>query len=536
MMVTKVTPLKLILIIFIVIFAFYINYYYANKGLYPIDTFSFFDTAYYITKGVHPIKDFWVISGILIDYIQSIFFYIFGFNWNAYVFHASTFNVLISLFFFYFVNKYEKDVIYSFVLAISVAILCYPIIGTPFPYQHSLILSIVSLLVFYLAISEKNKIFWILLPTLMFFSFLSMQLPSGLINLLIILFSIYHFIFIDKVSFKYFFIGTTIPLLIISLFFIITGVEIKDFITQIFLFPLEFGQNRIVSGEKAFEEAKLINKLTFRGTIGHLKFIFFFIMINIIILFFNIKRSRKKFWVNKSILLNIFILACTLSFIFHQLITANQTFIFVLIPILCGLMLIQLNIFKSTKINKLKILFIVLTIFSTLKYHIEYNENRKFMDLQNVNLNNSVSASNLDKRFKNLKWITPRYGEKNMPQEELLLINEALAVLKKDKSNKMLITHYQFFSTILNENLNIPNRWYYNNNTFPSSDSSKYFNEYADKFKSKINKNKIKTIYVVESGQGEFDFMNYEKFLGSNCYKKKIYSKILYTLELDNCN
>ena len=199
-------------------------------------------------------------------------------------------------------------------------------------------------------------------------------------------------------------------------------------------------------------------------------------------------------------------------------------------------MLIQLNIFKSTKINKLKILFIVLTIFSTLKYHIEYNENRKFMDLQNLNLNNSVSASKLDKRFKNLKWITPRYGEKNMPQEELLLINEALTVLKKDRSNKMLITHYQFFSTILNENLNIPNRWYYNNNTFPSSDSSKYFNEYADKFKSKINKNKIKTIYVIESGQGEFDFMNYEKFLGSNCYKKKIYSKILYTLELDNCN
>ena len=58
------------------VFAFFINYFFSNIGVYPIDTFSFFDSGYLITKGYHPIKDFWVISGILVDYIQALFFLI----------------------------------------------------------------------------------------------------------------------------------------------------------------------------------------------------------------------------------------------------------------------------------------------------------------------------------------------------------------------------------------------------------------------------------------------------------------------------
>ena len=50
------TPFKLFLYLLIFIFAFYINYHYANKGLYPIDTFAFFDSGYYITKGYTQLK------------------------------------------------------------------------------------------------------------------------------------------------------------------------------------------------------------------------------------------------------------------------------------------------------------------------------------------------------------------------------------------------------------------------------------------------------------------------------------------------
>ena len=91
------------------IYAFFINWISANTGVMVIDTFSFFDTGYLITKGYHPIKDYWVISGILVDYIQGLFFYLFGLNWNAYIFHSSFFNVLISLFFFFFLNQFTKN-------------------------------------------------------------------------------------------------------------------------------------------------------------------------------------------------------------------------------------------------------------------------------------------------------------------------------------------------------------------------------------------------------------------------------------------
>ena len=99
-------------------------------------------------------------------------------------------------------------------------------------------------------------------------------------------------------------------------------------------------------------------------------------------------------------------ISVTLLIIFHQLITANQTFIFSIIPILAGLshILMEQNISKK---NIYKIIILLLVIFVTVKYHAEYNVKRKFMDLQNVNLGNAINANLLDKKFKNLKWITP---------------------------------------------------------------------------------------------------------------------------------
>ena len=200
----KLNYSKIFLSFILLILSFYINYYYANKGVYPIDSFSFFDSAFYVTEGQHPIKDFWVISGILLDYVQAIFFFIFGINWNAYIFHASFFNSIITLFFFFFLNQLNKNLFFNFCLSASVAILCYPIIGTPFPYQHSLILSLISLFLFYLGVEKEKSIYWIILPVFMLLSFLSMQLPAGLINLILMIFLIIYYIFYEKYFVKYF--------------------------------------------------------------------------------------------------------------------------------------------------------------------------------------------------------------------------------------------------------------------------------------------------------------------------------------------
>ena len=214
-MLNKSYLLKFFLSVVITTFSFFINFYYANIGLYPIDTFSFFDSGYNVLNGYHPIKDYWVISGILVDYIQGVFFYLFGLNWNAYIFHSSFFNVLISLFFFFFLNQFTKNLFVNFILSLSVGILCYPVVGTPFPYQHSLIISLISMFVFYLAIEKEKKIYWIILPNIMLLSFLSMQLPSGLINLLIIFLQLYTFLNLKIITLSFLLWEVLYPLLLL---------------------------------------------------------------------------------------------------------------------------------------------------------------------------------------------------------------------------------------------------------------------------------------------------------------------------------
>ena len=438
--------------VILAVFAFYINYFFSNIGVYPIDTFSFFDSGYLITKGYHPIKDFWVISGVLIDYIQALFFLIFGNNWNAYIFHSSFLNVIVSIFLFFFLNNLRKGLYSNFFLSICFATLCYPIAGTPFPYQHSFILSLVSILVFYLAIYKENEKYWLILPVLMVCSFLSMQLPSGLINLLILIFAFIYFLKINRNHFFYFLIGAIFSLLLFFIYLFYVGIDLKDFIIQIVLFPLSIGEGRILNDEKAYESAKLLNKLTLRGTFGHFKFIFLFILANLISLIIYQRRNKNVIF-KKAFLLNLFIILCTISFIFHQLITANQTFIFSLIPFLCGLFFIQLNDLQKKVDKKLNIFLLIVIAFATFKYHNDYNTNRKFMDLQNTNFNNSLDAKILNIKFNDLKWITPFHFNKD-PKKEIEFLKEALYVISNEDEEKFaVITHYQFFSLLSEKKL-----------------------------------------------------------------------------------
>ena len=158
----KILKSNFLYIAFIGIFAFLINWMSGNLGVMPIDTFSFFDTGYSILHGKYRIKDFWIFSGLLLDYLQALFFILVGKNWSAYITHASLFNVLISLvLYFTFVNlKLSK--VYSFLYSISLATLCYPVAGTPFAYQHSFILSLISIFqdIFSLKDFVRNFLFY----------------------------------------------------------------------------------------------------------------------------------------------------------------------------------------------------------------------------------------------------------------------------------------------------------------------------------------------------------------------------------------
>ena len=83
--------------IFILIsFSFFINYYYSSLGALPQDTFAYYDTGYRILSGDVPFKDYWTVSGPIIDYLQGALFYLFGVSWKTYIINGSLVNLFIS--------------------------------------------------------------------------------------------------------------------------------------------------------------------------------------------------------------------------------------------------------------------------------------------------------------------------------------------------------------------------------------------------------------------------------------------------------
>ena len=101
-----------------------------------------------------------------------------------------------------------------------------------------------------------------------------------------------------------------------------------------------------------------------------------------------------------------------------------------------GLFFLQIDEFIDLKLrNKIKFLVIILVAFSTTKYHLVYNEKRKFVDLQNIDILKAVNADLLSPKFNNLKWITPSEYNEN-PLKELKLIKESIEIIKLDKREK----------------------------------------------------------------------------------------------------
>ena len=498
-----------VLIAVISIYAFYINWLSANMGVMVIDTFSFFDSSFSILQNKLPIRDFWAFTGIFVDYMQAIFFLVFGKNWNSYVVHACFFNILTSLVFYYFLQELELNKLYAFFYTISFATLCYPVSGTPFAYLHSFVLSLISIFLICIAIKKNNPILWFIIPLICFFAFFSMQTPSSYIILIIIFFSLF---FLSKKNYSksliYFLFGGISSIIILFLYLFVTKTPIENLFFQYFLFPLSLGGERILSEPGAYVALK--DQLTFKRLIFDFKYINIFLFP---LIFFTIRLFYKK---KKDFLkvVNLIFILSTFSYLFNQLVTANQIYIFSLIPILAAIL--QCNIEKKKLNNYFKIFIVLLVCFITSKYHLRYNIDRKFLDLENINKNNAQKAEILDVKMKNLKWLNP-YHE---PKEELLFLKQSLEYLKKDKRKKTVITHYHFVSTVLEEDLNILNRWYlFGNDTHPT-ENHKYFPFYKNMVNKNIEDNKVQVIYLL-SQENEILFDNIKNYFTEKCFKSK---------------
>ena len=138
------------------IYAYLINWYSGNIGVLPIDSFGFLDTGHSITKGHLPIRDFWIFTGLLVDYMEAIFLFLFGNNWNSHLAHGSFMNIVGTIGLYLFLKEYNFKSFHILFYCLSFATLCYPLSGTPFAYLHAYIFSLLAIFNLIIAIKKKK--------------------------------------------------------------------------------------------------------------------------------------------------------------------------------------------------------------------------------------------------------------------------------------------------------------------------------------------------------------------------------------------
>ena len=237
---------KVIYIIILIIISFLLNFYYGHLGVYPLDTFLFYDSSIRILNGDIPVKDYWTSTGITIDLIQSIFFKLFGISFKTYVVHASFMNVILTLFTFLILKKFELSNFYSFFYSVILAVVSYPLSGTPFLDHHAIIFCIFAIYSFIMALRNNKAIYWFSIPFLVLLAFFSKQTPSAYVGLflgfLILLYSYSNFTLRPLI---YVIIPSFVILIIFFLIISISDIKIIDFYNQYISYPSYIGQIRV---------------------------------------------------------------------------------------------------------------------------------------------------------------------------------------------------------------------------------------------------------------------------------------------------
>ena len=317
---------------------------------------------------------------------------------------------------------------------------------------------------------------------------------------------------------RYILVGASSFILFILIFGKSQNITLGSFLDQLIFYPQTIGLSRYSNISLSLSIAE--------------KFIF--ILISVLLLFYiNIKNifTIKNYRKNNEFFFFLVLFSFLISLVLHQLLTKNQIFIFFLIPIFTAFS--QISIEKNNLKYK-KIIFCILLfccLFSTYKYHLRYNEGRKFHELKNANFNLSIDAKKIDKKLSGLKWITPQYIDS--PKTEINFINDTALILKQDKNKKMLITNYPFFSTILGYSIFSPSRVYTGDGTTHPLKNNKYFKVYKKLMKNIVSKNNIKVIYVINTKNDNINFHYVDIY--KHCYKETILSQRLRKFDLNQC-
>ena len=306
-----------------------------------------------------------------------------------------------------------------------------------------------------------------------------------------------------------FIIGSIFSLIFLFLFFVLTKINFQNFFEQYILYSMTIGEYRI--GNYNFNSIDVILNYKFIN-------IFNFVLIIILINTFLIdKKNIKSFIILASSIL------LSLILIFHQLYTSNQNYIFFLIPFLCAISHVFV---KKLNTKKYLLIFLIsLCIFSVAKYHLRFNEQRKFNELEKVDTNKAIDAVKLSEQLKGLKWITYFYPDN--PEKEIRILSKVIDILSNDKSKKTLITDYQFLPSVLGIHDYSPNQWHHASVSFPVK-GQKYFKDYKDFFISNLKKNEIDFIFETRTKEQTIT----ELILDKNCLSKERLSEMLIRFKI----
>ena len=465
-------------------FSITFNGYYASLGVFPIDTFYHYDSGFRVMNNEFPVKDYWVTTGILVDFIEALFFEIFGVSWFSHILHSSIFNAFIIVFTFHTFKIFKLNIFYSFCYSLLFGILAYPPSGTPFADHHAILFLLAGGYSLLLGVKTERKIYWIILPWFFGFSFLCKQVPAAYMIILTSLFFLIYFtikknfIFLINTFVSSAFFITTIGFIIFYL-----EISYKDFLTQYIFYPPSIGVDRILNF-----------KLNLNDFFNHYKFI---LMPFLLVVFLNYKEIISSQINKKNFFIFGVILIFLISSIFNQILTKNQIFIYFLSPLIFGYLAICINYKKYKNKNYIIVLILIVSALITIKYHYRFNEERKFHELQSVNLSKGLSANLIHDQLKGLNWITPMH--KLDPIEEIEIILNWLNILRDDERPKMVITHYLFIDSITKQSLTPPSRSFTLDGTSFPIKGNKYFENYKIFFNKRIKEKKIEAIYILEN-------------------------------------
>ena len=525
----------------ILLFSFFISFYYGHQGLMPLDDLQNFNSGYRTLSGDFPFRNYYSITGPILDIWQGKIYKIFGISWQSFLIHASLMNCLYSLSIFIFLKKLKFNKINCIFYSLSAGLLMYPPSGNPTVEHNSLILSSIATLIFFIALMENKKNYLFFSILIFFIAFFTKQVPTSYFMIFCIL--IYIFKIFSNYNIKtliYVFIYTIIISLIFIIYFKLNNVSFEDIFNQYILIAMNLGENRFIdiSFDFVYEKVSklffllflLIPAIYLSYVTKKLDVILILVGLSIVIALYEVHSNNQPItfsllplyislfyhFYSKESKENVklefikYFLYLIIFYAFFRILRYELFYIFILVFVI----LIFYLKYKPT-INNLLLIYLFIT---SCFYFEKYIKIRTWDDLNKNDLITSFDAGIIDTKLKHLKWKTIYF--ENIDEEKKLIFSTLNYLRNLDKDiNYILITDYQIYNVILDRKDFSPVKYWFKDATYPSKFHILRKN-FENFFKSKIIKNNVTQIIIDNTSKFKSEELSEFSWL-YNCLEKK---------------